>query len=274
MSIWSDITSGVGTIWDNLNDGTGFEVDDIIGLLGAYGGYQGWFNTDQEKAGYQGKIPDYTAVRDRVPIDWDSDRRAGEYGQRYFTDTTYAETPEDMLKRVNAPSLADAKAGAIAQAAQLQQQNTQPFAQGGIVDAMTALRGTPTAQQQIAQKQRPPMPMQAQGMPQRPPMPQQGIPQPPQIHPQGIAAAPQVNYKRGPTDGMADRMPARIDGQAPAEFSHGEFMLPADIVSHVGNGNSDAGAEQLYAMMDRIRQARTGSNQQGKQINPNSFLPA
>jgi hypothetical protein len=245
-----------------------FGMDEIIGLLGAYGGYEGWFNTDQEKAGYQGKIPDYTAVRDRVPIDWDSGRRPGEYGQRYFTDTTYAETPEDMLKRVNAPSLADAKAGAIAQAAQLQQQNTQPFAQGGIVDAMSALKNAPPQPPPMPQRQRPPMPQQAQGVPQRPQMPQQA-PMPPQ----GLAAAAQGNYQRGPTDGMGDRVPARIDGRAPAEMSHGEFVMPADVVSHLGNGNSEAGADQLYAMMDRIRQARTGSKQQGNQINPNTFLP-
>jgi hypothetical protein len=91
--------------------------------------------------------------------------------------------------------------------------------------------------------------------------------------PQGIAAAAQGQYQRGPTDGMGDNIPARIDGKAPAEMSHGEFVMPADIVSHLGNGNSEAGAQQLYSMMDRIRQARTGSKQQGNQINPNTFLP-
>jgi hypothetical protein len=56
-------------------------------------------------------------------------------------------------------------------------------------------------------------------------------------------------------------------------LADGEFVIPADVVSHLGNGSTDAGAKQLYAMMDRIRKARTGNPKQGKQINPNKFLP-
>jgi hypothetical protein len=81
-------------------------------------------------------------------------------------------------------------------------------------------------------------------------------------------------YLGGPTDGMADAVPAQIDNQQPAALSDGEFVIPADVVSHLGNGNSNAGAEQLYGMMERIRQARTGNAEQGKQINPNNFTPA
>jgi hypothetical protein len=89
----------------------------------------------------------------------------------------------------------------------------------------------------------------------------------------GLASvAPQGMYLGGPTDGMADQIPATIDNRQPAALSDGEFVLPADVVSHLGNGNSDAGAKQLYGMMDRIRKARTGSTEQGKQINPNKFL--
>jgi hypothetical protein len=72
---------------------------------------------------------------------------------------------------------------------------------------------------------------------------------------------------------MADQVPAQIDGRQPAALSDGEFVIPADVVSHLGNGNSDAGANQLHGMMDRIRQERTGTTQQGKQINPASFMP-
>lgn len=79
-------------------------------------------------------------------------------------------------------------------------------------------------------------------------------------------------YLGGSTDGMADQIPATIDNTQPAALSDGEFVIPADVVSHLGNGNSDAGAKQLYGMMDRIRKARTGTTQQGKQINPNKFL--
>ena len=60
----------------------------------------------------------------------------------------------------------------------------------------------------------------------------------------------------------------------PAQLSEGEFVVPADVVSHLGNGNSNAGAENLYGMMDRVRQARTGNTQQGTEINPNKFIPS
>ena len=79
-------------------------------------------------------------------------------------------------------------------------------------------------------------------------------------------------YLGGSTDGMADKVPASIDNNEPARLSDGEFVVPADVVSHLGNGNSDAGAKQLYGMMDKVRKARTGTTQQGRQINPNNFL--
>lgn len=72
---------------------------------------------------------------------------------------------------------------------------------------------------------------------------------------------------------MADEKPAVIDGEEPALLSDGEFVIPADVVSHLGNGNSDAGAKVLEEMMARVRKARTGSEEQGAQIDPNDFIP-
>lgn len=86
----------------------------------------------------------------------------------------------------------------------------------------------------------------------------------------GIASA---RYLQGGSDGMADKIPANIDGDQPAALSHGEFVIPADVVSHLGNGNSEAGADKLYQMMARIRKARTGNEKQGKKINPDKFMP-
>lgn len=80
-------------------------------------------------------------------------------------------------------------------------------------------------------------------------------------------------YLQGKTDGMADKIPSNIDGVQPAKLSHGEFVIPADVVSHLGNGNSDAGAKVLYDMMDRVRKARTGTKKQGRRINPEKFTP-
>ena len=78
---------------------------------------------------------------------------------------------------------------------------------------------------------------------------------------------------KGPGDGMSDHIPATIGAKQPARLADGEFVIPADVVSHLGNGSTDAGAKQLYKMMNRIRHARTGNKKQGKRINPSKFLP-
>ena len=80
-------------------------------------------------------------------------------------------------------------------------------------------------------------------------------------------------YLGGKTDGMADEVPANIDGNQEARLSDGEFVIPADVVSHLGNGNSDAGADQLHGMMNNVRMERTGNPEQGKRIDPNKFMP-
>ena len=77
---------------------------------------------------------------------------------------------------------------------------------------------------------------------------------------------------KGPGDGMSDDIPATIANKQPARLANEEFVVPADVVSHLGNGSSEAGAKVLYKMMDRVRQARTGNKKQGKQINPEKYL--
>lgn len=79
---------------------------------------------------------------------------------------------------------------------------------------------------------------------------------------------------KGPGDGMSDSIPASISNKRPARLADGEFVVPADVVSHLGNGSTDAGARQLYAMMDKVRSARTGTKKQGRQINPRKMMPA
>lgn len=79
---------------------------------------------------------------------------------------------------------------------------------------------------------------------------------------------------KGPGDGMSDNIPATIAGKQPARLADGEFVVPADVVSHLGNGSTDAGAKQLYSMMDRVRKARTGTKKQGKQIKPTKYTAA
>jgi hypothetical protein len=78
---------------------------------------------------------------------------------------------------------------------------------------------------------------------------------------------------KGPGDGMSDNIPATIAGRQPARLANEEFVIPADVVSHLGNGSSEAGAKVLYAMMERVRKARTGNAKQGKQIQPVKYMP-
>jgi hypothetical protein len=81
-------------------------------------------------------------------------------------------------------------------------------------------------------------------------------------------------YLNGDGDGMSDSIPATIEGKQPARLADGEFVIPADVVSHLGNGSTKAGSKRLYAMLDKVRKARTGTKKQGKQINPAKYMPA
>jgi hypothetical protein len=78
---------------------------------------------------------------------------------------------------------------------------------------------------------------------------------------------------KGRGDGMSDSIQATIADKQPARLADGEFVIPADVVSHLGNGSTDAGAKHLYKMMDKVRHARTGSKKQGKQIAAGGYLP-
>jgi hypothetical protein len=213
---------------------------------GLYGLYQSQ-NNQQQPTGYQGKVPKLEAVREQVANTYDPTRRPGSKNQTYFTDTKYV-APADV---------AAARTAASTQAAGLETLNRANPAKETIPVAATS--ATTTAATNTAAGlpasdviKTLPVPKYAEG---------------------GIANMTKGRYLGGATDGMADKIPARIGENQEARLSHGEFVVPADVVGHLGNGNSEAGAKRLYEMMDRIRQARTGNPKQGKQINPNKFLP-
>jgi hypothetical protein len=69
---------------------------------------------------------------------------------------------------------------------------------------------------------------------------------------------------KGPGDGVSDDIPATINDKQPARLADGEFVIPARIVSELGNGSTDAGAKRLYAMMDRIQEGRKKTVGKGK----------
>lgn len=222
-------------------------------VAGAAGGLYGLYqaNKPQEKVGYQGGIPNYTAIRERAPMTYDPTRRPGSSGQQYFT------APQ-FVKKDDTDAVTAARAAALEQATALANANTANPARQTLPASTpvtspagggTAVAATPRAASSVIKDL--PVPEYAAG---------------------GLASMAQGRYLGGPTDGMADKIPARIGNKQEARLSHGEFVIPADVVSHLGNGNSEAGAKRLYAMMDKVRTARTGTKKQGKQINPDKFL--
>lgn len=90
----------------------------------------------------------------------------------------------------------------------------------------------------------------------------------------GLTAFKRGAFLQGDGDGMSDSIPAVIGDKQPARLADGEFVVPADVVSHLGNGSSKAGAQRLHAMMDRVRQERTGKKRQAPEIRSERFMPA
>ena len=241
-----------GSDADEELTGYDYDIGKIIGTgsaaLGAAGQVADIFGYDlfgggsggRQPSGYQGKIPTYTATRTQVPNTYDPDRRPGSGGQRYFTDVNYG----------GGDPTAEATGLAALNRANLAAQNRQGQQLAPIRAAEDAAAAAKAAQ--AAQAAQPTQ----------------------QLAAGGIAGLKEGKYLDGATDGMADEKPAMIDGEQPAALSDGEFVIPADVVSHLGNGNSDAGAKVLEDMMDRVRKERTGSTKQGKEIDPEEFLPA
>lgn len=90
----------------------------------------------------------------------------------------------------------------------------------------------------------------------------------------GYAMGGQPRFLSGGGDGMSDSIQATINDKQPARLADGEFVIPADVVSGIGNGSSKAGAKRLYSMMDRVRKERTGTTKQAKAINPAKVMAA
>ena len=248
---YDKVAGGIGALTSTLSSLGVIPEDSALGKYLGTG--------KQDKTGYLGGIPDYTASRKQVPGTYDPERRPGSSGQRYFTDINYsgADTSGQAggLQALNQANLAA--------------QNRA----GESLPAIRAKRAEVAAQQQAAEAAA------QQTTPVTPVTPVQTAAQGGIM---GLAAGGFPNmdrlktnprYLRGSMDGMADTIPASIDGKDPAALSGGEFVVPADIVSGLGNGNSDAGAKNLYAMMDKIRQARTGMKKQPPSIDPNKMLP-
>ena len=89
----------------------------------------------------------------------------------------------------------------------------------------------------------------------------------------GYAAGGNPRLLSGPGDGMSDNIPAVIGSRQPARLADGEFVVPADVVSHLGNGSTNAGAKKLHGMMDKVRMDRTGKKKQAPAVKVGKYLP-
>lgn len=215
-----------------------------------------------DSGGYNVPVPKMDAVRQQINYT-DTNRRPGEAGRQYFTDPRF-------VKQGDAASLEAAQKASEAQAAGILAAAPTYKAPVNTYDTTMKMPwntpATTTGTTAAATSTTP-----AAGLAAVPTKEQLMDPN----YKVGMASGgiAQARYLQGGTDGMADKIPANIDGDQPAALSHGEFVIPADVVSHLGNGNSEAGADKLYQMMARIRKARTGNEKQGKKINPDKFMP-
>ena len=268
--------------WDNLIDGVIDAGGDLfesgidfftspkgLAYLGGMGlSMSNFGETRIPQTGYQGGIPDYQIVRERVPMQYDPNRRPGSMGQRYFSDAIVAQAPKDRKPM----TVEEAKAKAAQQLAGLAALNTgnktvQAATRRPVYTTNTMASSNPAS----AVINTMPVDTGEEDEIQTTGNPTGGVAN---MYGGGITSLNKGRYLGGMTDGMADKVPASINGTQPAALSDGEFVIPADVVSHLGNGNSNAGAKQLDQMMSRVRKKRTGNAKQGKQIKPNNFLPA
>lgn len=255
----ADPVSGIGSFLTKLTGGNFTAADlasmvknnagALTGLAGLYTAMKG-ANATTGSTGYQGSIPSLSGIRSQIHYN-DRNRVPGSEGRQYFTDMAYV-----------APGLAgatqtaaDTRANQIAAATPVATAKPNPYA---------GTFATPWANRSAAPAQGAPASSVADMLP---------VPQAQGTQNMATGGLASGRYLQGATDGMADKIDTSIDGKQPAKLSHGEFVVPADVVSHLGNGNSDAGAQHLYAMMDKVRQARTGTKKQGKEINPDKFMP-
>ena len=240
-------------------------------------------SSSSRPSGYQGGIPQYTAVREQVPGVYDPNRRPGSGGQRYFTDVQYV------------PRTGEGAAEALTAAQTAAAEQAQGLAS---LNAANPLNAAPPAYQPPAQQVQPAPATPAYNesysganvlntvreMLNAPRMARGGIvglqdggfvvPADVVSHlgngstDAGLAHLTRKGAVpiRGKGDGMSDSNQTTINGRQPAAVANGEAYLPPRQVQNMG------GAEKLYAMMDKIRRDRTGSPKQGKQINPNQYV--
>ena len=273
-----------------------FDPTKFLGVAGAGASLLGLSGESKPPVGYQGRIPDYTATRSRVANTYDPTRRAGSGGQRYFSDIQF--TPNEITDSETGiasanPAVTNARLSGDQQALGLEALNLANLARQTIPTPVEATTDTGSTSQvdtsgaasgvvnllpavpdftgdtlkDVASKY-----VDVSDTYVEPYSQNAGVGRG-SYAAGGIAKLREGRYLAGATDGMADKIPAEIDQVQPAALSDGEYVIPADVVSHLGNGNSDAGAEVLDKFLTKVRKSRTGNGKQGTQIDPNKLLP-
>lgn len=292
--------------WNNTKDKVGTWLDSEQGSNAKAAAASYFINksgfTDEEikRSGYQGSVPDYKKIMERVNYTDAQDRgavRPGAMGRRYFSDTRYLRdaggasgiesTPqklyEDDTTIYTKPTI-DYEGGQIAKEDQdanltyteegylsTPGENPQVYGnnytdEGRAIETMAQDYSNQDIASGIAANQ-------ARGFSAgySPYMAAGG-----KVSKYNMGGGVQQlaggRYLNGMTDGMADEVPSNIDGVQPAALSDGEFVVPADVVSHLGNGSSNAGAKVLDDMMSNVRETRTGNPKQGKEIDAKKVL--
>jgi len=314
--------------WDNTKDKVGGWLaseqgsNAKAGVLSYFINKSGFTDEEIKRSGYQGSVPDYKKIMERVNYTDAQDRGAvspGGMGRRYFSDTRYLRnaggdsgiesTPqtlyEDDTTIYTKPTI-DYEGGQIAKEDQDENltyteegylstpgENPQVYGnnytdEGRAIESMAQDYSNQDIASGIAANQ-------ARGFSAgySPYMAAGGKVS--KYNMGGMAASPYAKkeeeedsanfnmgggvqqlaggrYLNGMTDGMADEVPSNIDGVQPAALSDGEFVIPADVVSHLGNGSSNAGANVLNDMMSNVRETRTGNPKQGKEIDAKKVL--
>ena len=302
-NVWDYISGGTDPGTNSLlsnafyDDEGNLDVSKTAGLLGSLASTSGLLGSDGTPGpvGYQGTVPDYEATRSRVANTYDPTRRAGSGGQRYFSDIQF--TPNEIIDAETGiasanPAVTNARLSGDQQALGLEALNKVNLARqtiptietvtdtgstsqvdtsgaaSGVVNLLPAVPDfTGDTLKDVASKYVDVSDSYVEPYSQNTGMGRGSYAA------GGIAKLREGRYLAGATDGMADKVPAEIDQVQPAALSDGEYVIPADVVSHLGNGNSDAGAKVLDGFLTKVRKSRTGNGKQGKQIDPNKMLP-
>ena len=235
-----------------------------------------------ETGGYNKPIPNLVATRAQVPYAADPNRRPGEAGRQYFTDTQYTAPADAAAAQTAATTQAQGIASVPTRAAQVNPYAGQFKAQWNPPAPAPAPVETSAPASGVAQL----MPVPAAGGQQ---FSSGGLAAGGFVFPADVVAhfgndsssagleflKRELGAKpiKGDGDGMSDSIPTHIDGKEKALVANDEAYIEPHVVKRIGGGDEEKGAERLYAMMERIRKARTGNTEQNKRINPEKFLP-